>query len=197
MGMRFARVSDSGALLRIYRQYIDTPVTFEYELPTEREFAERIGQITAVYPYLVWEEEDGIAGYAYAHRHRERQAYQWNTELSVYVDGAHVSKGIGGKLYAALTELLRLQGVRTAYGFVRLPNEKSERLHLSQGFARVGTYHHSGYKCGAWQDIGIFERELLPHDDAPAPVVPVWKLPEEEVRAVLARVSGEKASQNG
>lgn len=83
MGMRFARVSDSGALLRIYRQYIDTPVTFEYELPTEREFAERIGQITAVYPYLVWEEEDDIAGYAYAHRHRERQAYQWNTELSV------------------------------------------------------------------------------------------------------------------
>ena len=195
--LRFAAPQDASALLEIYAQYIESSITFEYALPTQAEFAARIEAFGADYPYLVLEDGGRAVGYAYAHRHRERQAYQWNTELSVYVDAAHVSKGIGGKLYAALTELLRLQGVRTAYGFVRLPNEKSERLHLSQGFARVGTYHHSGYKCGAWQDIGIFERELLPHDDAPAPVVPVWKLPEEEVRAILARVSGEKASQNG
>ena len=33
--IRFASADDSASLLKIYAQYIDTPVTFEYELPTE------------------------------------------------------------------------------------------------------------------------------------------------------------------
>lgn len=187
MGMRFAAARDGAALLRIYGQYIDTPVTFEYMLPEEREFAERIGHITAVYPYLVWEEAGRMVGYAYAHRHREREAYQWNAELSIYIDRAFVSRGIGGRMYASLLELLKMQGVKTAYGFVRLPNEKSERLHRALGFAHVGTYHHSGYKCGAWQDVGIYEKEIAPHDAAPEPIIPIWKLPQERVRAILER----------
>ena len=39
MNIRLARPGDSAALLRIYAQYIDTPVTFEYTLPSENEFA--------------------------------------------------------------------------------------------------------------------------------------------------------------
>lgn len=76
MTLRFATVEDSPALLDIYRQYIDTPITYECVLPSEQEFAGRIAQIAAEYPYLVYEEGGRIAGYAYAHRQMEREAYQ-------------------------------------------------------------------------------------------------------------------------
>ena len=102
MKIRFAEERDSETLRKIYGQYIDTPVTFECELPGEREFAERIRNIAAFYPYLVCEEAGRILGYAYAHRQKERAAYQWNAELSVYLDQAAVSRGIGKKQYRAL-----------------------------------------------------------------------------------------------
>ena len=60
MKIRFAQPEDAKKLLDIYGQYIDTPVTFEYTLPSEQEFAGRIVQIMREYPYLVCEEADQI-----------------------------------------------------------------------------------------------------------------------------------------
>lgn len=68
-----------------YAQYIETGITFEYELPSREEFARRIREFGGTYPYLIWEEDGRIVGYAYAHRQAERAAYQWNAELSVYL----------------------------------------------------------------------------------------------------------------
>ena len=61
--------ADSEALLKIYAQYIDSSITFEYKLPSNHEFAERIKDITSVYPYVLCEFDGAIVGYAYAHRH--------------------------------------------------------------------------------------------------------------------------------
>ena len=47
MKIRFANPEDSPELLKIYGQYIDTPITFEYELPSEAEFAQRIAETGA------------------------------------------------------------------------------------------------------------------------------------------------------
>ena len=143
--IRFAAPDDAAALLRIYAQYIETPITFEYTLPSEEEFARRIRDIQAVYPYLVYIEDGEVLGYAYAHRFQERAAYQWGAELSVYLDRGCVSHGIGSQLYTLLLELLRLQNVRTAYALVTLPNTKSEALHRHFGFKLCGVWHLSGH----------------------------------------------------
>ena len=60
MTARFARAEDAPALLSVYAQYIDTPVTFETELPSAAEFRARIEEIIAFYPYLVLQEA-GVA----------------------------------------------------------------------------------------------------------------------------------------
>lgn len=185
MPIRFAGADDSGALLAIYAQYIDTPVTFEYALPSPQAFEKRIAEIAAVYPCLVYEEAGRICGYAYAHRHRERPAYQWNAELSIYIDRACVANGIGKRLYAALIGLLRLQGVKTAYAGVTVPNAASEALHLSLGFMRIGVYHNTGYKCGAWRDTCWFEKAVAPYAPDPLPIVPIGLVPKEAAAAVL------------
>ncbi len=171
--LRFAEPADAEALLAIYAQYIETSITFEYDLPTAEEFRRRIEDITATYPYLVYEEGGRVLGYAYAHRYRERAAYQWGAELSVYIDRSAHGFGLGKRLYAALIRLLRLQGVRTVYGVVTQPNEKSGRLHTAMGFTVAGIVRSAGYKAGAWHDVATYEKPIAPHDDPPAPLLPL------------------------
>lgn len=169
--IRFAAPDDAAALLAIYAPYIGTSVTFEYAVPTLEDFRGRIETISRDYPYLVWEEDGVILGYAYAHRHMERAAYQWNAELSVYLDENACGRGLGTKLYAALIELLKLQGIRNVFGCVTLPNERSEALHRAMGFELVGKYSMAGYKNDRWRDVGWFQKQIAAYDDHPAPLV--------------------------
>jgi len=185
MKIRLASGTDSESLLRIYAQYIDTAVTFEYDLPSAVEFARRIETIGKNYPYLVCELGGQIAGYAYAHRHMERAAYQWNAELSVYLDRAFTSRGLGQILYSILISLLKLQGVKTVYGGVTVPNIASEKLHESLGFTRLGTYHNAGYKIGKWHDVAWFEKAIAPYSPEPTPFLPIHNIPPEKIAWVM------------
>lgn len=185
MKIRFAQAADSPALLQIYAQYIDTPITFECTLPSEAEFAGRIREAAAFYPYLVCEEKGRVIGYAYAHRQMERAAYQWNAELSIYLSRADTARGIGRRLYSVLIELLQMQGIKTVYGGVTVPNPKSEGLHEAMGFRRLGTYRSTGFKCGRWQDVAWSEKQIAPYDPAPKPVCPIHAVAPEAIAAVL------------
>lgn len=184
--IRFARIPDMAAMLEIYASYIDTPITFECELPEEQVFAKRMTDISVFYPCLACEEQGRIISYAYAHRPMAREAYQWNAELSVYLDPFYTSRGLGKKLYSVLMEILRLQGIRTVYGCVTVPNEKSEALHEGLGFRIIGTYCNAGYKAGKWQDVRWFEKAIAPYNVAPAPAVSMDAIPEESLRKIMS-----------
>lgn len=187
--IRFAVPADAAALLAIYEQYIDTSITFEYALPSLGEFRERIESISRAYPYLVWEEDGAVLGYAYAHRYRERAAYQWGAELSVYLDRAARGRGGGRRLYAALMALLRLQGVRVVYGVVTSPNERSDRLHKTMGFSVAGVVHRAGFKGGRWHDVTTFEKAIGVFDGAPAPLQSIAQADPRVVGAILRAAS--------
>lgn len=187
MKIRFAEEKDSEELLKIYLQYIDTPITFECIPPTENEFAKRIKDIIEEYPYIVCEDEGKIIGYAYAHRYKEREAYQWNAELSIYIDKNFVSVGLGKKMYGVLIDILKLQGVKTVYGAVTLPNEKSEKLHRSLGFEQLGIYHKTGYKCNKWHDVAWFEKAIEIYDGDPKPILSINKVSEEKIKSIFEK----------
>ena len=49
--LRSATEADAEALLRIYAPYVrETAITFEYDVPTEAEFARRISETLKKYP---------------------------------------------------------------------------------------------------------------------------------------------------
>ena len=53
MIIRTVTEKDAHELLEIYRPYVeDTAITFEYDVPSVEEFAERIRRISANYPYI-------------------------------------------------------------------------------------------------------------------------------------------------
>lgn len=183
--LRRASAADAQGILDIYAPYIEnTAVTFEYDVPSIEEFTARVRQAASTYPYLVCEADGDIAGYAYARRHKERAAYGWNAELSVYLSPAWQGRGIGTALYRALIALLDAQHVKNLYACVTLPNEASVRLHEKTGFSLLGAYHKSGWKNGAWHDVGWFEKRLG-GDEAPAKLLPAWQLDAGLVAAVL------------
>ena len=189
MKLRFAQPSDSADLLRIYAQYIGTPVTFEYTLPGVDEFANRIRNIGRDYPYIICMEGDNIIGYAYAHRAMEREAYQWNAELSIYLDQEHTAHGLGKQLCRLLIDILRLQGIRNVYSLVTLPNTASERLHASLGFERLGTLTNTGYKNGNWHDVAWFGKTITSYITQPVPFLPLQHIPAATLQNLLQKYS--------
>lgn len=124
MRYRLATEADAEVLLTIYGQYIETEISFEYRLPSLDEFRKRIRDILLFYPYLVAEEDGKVIGYAYAHRHMQREAYQWNAELSIYLDQKATSKGIGTELAKKIIAILKLQGLQKVCSGITQPNKQ-------------------------------------------------------------------------
>lgn len=184
--LRVAREEDAPGLLGIYAPYVEqTVVSFEYTAPTVEEFARRIRETLARHPYLVWEEEGRPLGYAYAHPYAARPAYQWSAELTVYLRQDARGKGLGSRLYGALFDVLRLQGVRTVYGCVTAENQASVAMHHALGFQEAGRFHQVGFKQGRWLDVLWLEREIAPHRESPQPLIPFPQLDRAQVDRVL------------
>ena len=162
---------DAAACLAIYAPYVsDAATSFEDVPPTEQEFAERIEHTSRGYPWIVLEEGGRIVGFAYATQHRARAAYRWAADVAIYVDRACHGRGAGRRLYTALLELMRRQGLRIACAGITIPNDASIALHRAVGFEPVGTSPAIGWKAGAWRDVSWWQLQLAPGaDDAGAP----------------------------
>ena len=159
--IRLAKPADAAAILDIYAPYIrDTSITFETEIPSTADFADRISLYLENWPWLVYEKKGVIAGYAYASRYRERSAYQWSIECSVYIHDDHHRSGIARSLYSSLFSILKIQGFTTVYAVINLPNDPSVGLHESMGFTYFATYEKVGYKLGRWKNVGWWKLQL-------------------------------------
>ncbi len=157
---------DAAACVAIYAPYVaETAKSFEDVPPTAEAFAERMERIAHSYPWLVLEDDGRVVGFAYATRHRTRAAYRWAADVGIYVDPEHQGRGAGRRLYGALLELMRRQGLRIACAGITLPNEASIALHRALGFEPIGTYPAIGWKAGAWRDVAWMALQLAPEAD--------------------------------
>ncbi|HYC40379.1 MAG TPA: GNAT family N-acetyltransferase [Chitinophagaceae bacterium] len=171
--IRVANQGDAEGMLAIYAPYVrNTSITFETDVPTTAQFAERISNYLENYPWLVCEKDGAIAGYAYACRYRERTAYQWSAECSVYIHDDYRRSGIAQSLYAALFRILKRQGLRNVYAVINLPNSESVRFHEKCGFTWFANYENVGYKLGNWKTVGWWRMELNAYTGEPPR--PVW-----------------------
>ena len=176
--IRTATKHDAGAVQTIYAPSItDTVVSFEETVPSVAELAERIESILPMFPYLVWEENDRVLGYAYGSAHRTRASYRWSVDVSAYVDASARRSGIGRALYTELIEILTRQRFHMAYAGITLPNPASVALHEAVDFVYFATYTEVGYKFGRWHDVGWWQRPLTANS---APLEPI---PYAEIRA--------------
>ena len=168
--IRLASEADVSSIQAIYAPFVEeSNVSFEYAVPSLSELSERLWLTLAYAPWLVYEWNGQVVGYAYAGHHRSRIAYQWSVELSVYIDADFRRRGIARALYSSLIALLQLQGFYNAYIGIALPNPTSVAFHEAFGFTPVGVYHGVGYKRGVWGDVGWWEMSIQPKAENPQP----------------------------
>lgn len=157
--IRNVHPEDAQRITDIYNPFImNTIITFEEtEIPTG-EIRQRIENvISSGLPWIVYETENGIIGYAYSSPWRTRSAYRFAVETTIYLDMNFKGKGFGKQLYTALLECLRQNKIHTAIAGISLPNEESVRLHESLGFRKAAHFHEVGFKFGQWIDVGFWE----------------------------------------
>lgn len=177
--IRSAEKRDIPAMLAIYAPYVErTAISFEYTVPSEQEFCERLQRVQSFYPWLVAELEGRVAGYAYASRFHPRAAYDWSTEVSIYLADHARGKGLGRRLYGVLESALRSQNILTAYACIAWTNQPDEfldhgspRFHERMGYHTVGTFSRCGFKFGRWYGMIWMEKRLAPEGTAPVPIV--------------------------
>ena len=169
--------SDAESLLEIYAPYIkNTAITFEYDVPSVKEFRKRIENILVSYPYLKAVCNGKIIGYAYLSCFHERKAYQFCAETSIYVDTKEREKGIGSLLYKAIEEIAKKQGILNLNACITYPNPPSITFHEKHGYKTIGHFSKCGYKFGKWYDMIWMEKFIGKHSDTPNKFVPFSKL---------------------
>lgn len=184
--IRIATEDDAKELLNIYGYYIEnTAITFEYTIPSEEEFQERIRETLKKYPYLVYEEEKKILGYAYVGAFNKRAAARWMAETSVYVRKDAVNKGIGKVLYEELEKILKGQNIIKLIACIadteaedKYVPKKSVEFHRHMGYQIVGKIQNGGYKFGKWYDLIYMEKEIGKYTVNPKEVIDFSKIRE-------------------
>jgi phosphinothricin acetyltransferase len=150
-------VADWPAVARIYRAGIDAgDATFEHTVPSREAWSQaRIAE-----PRLVARDESGeVLGWAALSPTSTRPVYRGVAEVSVYVDPAHMRRGIGRTLLRRLIEDSERAGFWTLTAGIFPENEASIALHERCGFELLGVRRHIGQMPdGRWRDVALYER---------------------------------------
>lgn len=106
--IRNVSIRDAHDIVGIYNNYIlNSAITFETEPLQTNAMEKRISDISAVYPFFVYELNGKVIGYCYVHQWKERAAYNGVVELSIYLSSECVGKGIGTELMHNMIEECR------------------------------------------------------------------------------------------
>lgn len=122
-------LSDTEELLEIYAPYVEhTAISFEYDVPSVEEFAERIKTRRDTYPYLVARDSERLLGYAYTSPFVGRAAYAWSAQTTIYLREECRNRGIGRALYEALEKVCAAQNILNLNACIGFPEKEDEYL---------------------------------------------------------------------
>jgi len=156
--IRTVNLEDAQKIAEIYNYYVlNSCVTFEEMAVSIEEMRGRIEAGYLNFPWLVFEKDNAVLGYAYATMWKPRSAYKHTVESTVYLKKEATKNGIGSMLYAALIGQLTDLGFHAVIGGISLPNDASIALHEKFGFEKIAQFKEVGYKFNKWIDVGYWE----------------------------------------
>lgn len=125
-----------------------------------RKWKNRIEEKTLYNPWIVYEEESKILGYAYVSKFNFREAYSKTREVTIYVDKDEQGKGIGSKLMNEIIKICKEYKFHLLVSIITVPNESSEILHEKFGFSKVGILKEAGFKMNKWLDVSYWQKKI-------------------------------------
>jgi len=157
--IRPTETKDTKQICDIYNHYIlNTIVTFEEEAVEADSIQERIEQTQSNnLPWLVFEENDNVLGFAYASKWKSRCAYKHSVESTIYLAQDAMGRGLARSLYGQLLEDIKRRNIHAIIGGIALPNDASIALHERLGFEKVAHFKEVGFKFNEWIDVAYWE----------------------------------------
>jgi L-amino acid N-acyltransferase YncA len=158
--IRPSQDADIPTITEIYEHHVMHGTgTFEITPPTAEDMtARRADVLSKGLPYLVLEDEQGVAGFAYCNWFKPRPAYRFSAEDSIYLAPRAQGKGWGRLLLLELMGQAERAGVRKLIAVIGdSANKGSVGVHLSCGFQHVGVLSACGWKFDRWLDVVLME----------------------------------------
>ena len=162
ISIRPATKEDIPQILQIYKPHCESPtsiVTFEETSPSLSEMERRYNQVIsnndAYFVATPRSKPNKIIGYAYAHSFRPRIAYQFTSEISVYVKQTDQGLGVGRELMLALIKASKVQGKKSLIAV--LGSRTLQSYYKKFGFRTVGVFRKVGYKAA----VGFIDRYFM------------------------------------
>lgn len=158
--IREVREADCREITEIYNYYVENSIaTFDTIPVTEQQMLDNIRNISADYPYYIYEIDGAIAGYCYAHSWKTRKACQLTAETTVYIAPQHTGKGIGQLLMKCLIKECRNRKLHALIACITAENTGSCIMHEKLGFKKVSAFYEVAFKAG--QYLGVADYELI------------------------------------
>jgi phosphinothricin acetyltransferase len=158
--IRLSTDSDIPQITAIYAHHVlHGTGTFEITPPTQEDMASRRADVVGkALPYLVIEDAQGIAGFAYCNWFKPRPAYRFSAEDSIYMAPQAQGKGLGRLLLCELMAQAERAGIRKLIAVIGdSGNLGSIALHNACGFTHVGVLESCGWKFDRWLDVVMME----------------------------------------
>jgi phosphinothricin acetyltransferase len=161
MLLRRAIESDSEAIRLIYNtEVLSSTATLDLVPRTVSGQAAWMSGHSGVYPVLVVEFEEEVAGFSSLSAYRPRPGYATAVEDSVYVAAEYRGRGIGRLLLSGAVDTARTHGFHSVIGRIVTEQTGSIALHKACGFDIVGIEREVGRKFGRWLDVALAQRML-------------------------------------
>jgi len=151
---------DAKQVAAIYNYYVEnSAATFDcHPVSTEKMLLKAENIMAKGYPFVVYEDNGIIGGYACLSDWRPQEAYLITLETTVYLLPDYVGKGVGSELYRYIIDAATDLGVHSLIGVLSLPNEASRRLNMKFGFRLAGTFPETGLKFGRLIDVEFWQK---------------------------------------
>ena len=118
--------------------------------------------IETVFVAVDAEDDNRVLGWVSAAEASSRSVFHGVVEDSIYTHPDAQGRGVSGALLDKLIQTCIELDKWSIHSWIFPENEGSAKLHLSRGFAKVGTFHHMakmtyGEMEGQWRDTDIYE----------------------------------------
>lgn len=186
MIIRPIRIDDVKEVQEVYKPFVrNTPITFEYNVPSYKKFVKRVEKTLETYPWIVAEIDGHIVGYAYAAKFKERMAFTWTAETYIYVAEMQNSQGVGTALYSALHDILKRQGFYNLYAMITSTAKRSIHFHEQMGYINLYTLEKCAWKFDNWYGMTCMEKKIGDFHETPEPIIPFKILDEAGLKDIF------------
>jgi len=140
--------------------YIEhSDANFAYTPYTKEAYEAMAEGILGRYPWIIDDEEGEPAGFCYLSPFNEKEGYSITADLTIYLNPAFTSRGIGSKLMEEI--LARAEGkYHTIVSLITIGNTPSEHLHEKFGFIKAMELSEAGIKNGSYIGVSYYIRRI-------------------------------------